>query len=75
MPQNDYPLYGGIAGKMGYTPEQIEAVKKEAKANYAQFLEWSKDGEEVPMTVCAASLRTSTARLWWSAWRRRSYFR
>lgn len=33
--------------EMGYTPEQIEAVKKEAKANYAQFLEWSKDGEEV----------------------------
>lgn len=32
--------------EMGYTPEQIEAVKKEAKANYAQFLEWSKDGEE-----------------------------
>lgn len=33
--------------EMGYTPEQIEAVKKEAKANYARFLEWSKDGEEV----------------------------
>lgn len=33
--------------EMGYTLEQIEAVKKEAKANYAQFLEWSKDGEEV----------------------------
>ena len=32
--------------EMGYTPEQIEAVKKEAKANYARFLEWSKDGEE-----------------------------
>lgn len=33
--------------EMGYIPEQIEAVKKEAKANYDQFLEWSKDGEEV----------------------------
>lgn len=33
--------------EMGYTAEQIEAVKKEAKANYAQFLGWSKDGEEV----------------------------
>lgn len=33
--------------EMGYASEQIEAVKKEAKANYAQFLEWSKDGEEV----------------------------
>lgn len=33
--------------EMEYIPEQIEAVKKEAKANYDQFLEWSKDGEEV----------------------------
>lgn len=33
--------------EMEYIPEQIEAVKKEAKANYDQFLEWSKDGEKV----------------------------
>lgn len=33
--------------EMGYAPEQIETTKKEARANYDQFIEWSKDGEEV----------------------------
>ena len=32
--------------EMGYTPEQIEAVKEEIKKNYQQFLGWVDDGGE-----------------------------
>lgn len=61
--------------EMGYTHEQIEAVKKEAKANYAQFLEWSKDGEEVAYDRLRRVIEDIYGVVpWWSAWREKIPF-